>query len=375
MRSRDNKSRGVPYAWVLSWAGAAIALSACRTDSERSLAGTREPAPSTAEQTGRGDAGAVDKSDSQAQGTEPEPQRARSERAESSGAAENGATPRRDDKASDDGEKPRADTERASGSRAFGLSAATAADGRVRLTEVSGRAALVLKPGDIVVRANSLRVASATDFDRALDATGDSSLVLLEVVRDGRLRSVGVPRGETAPRAERTRAPAEAKPEPAAASRPVAPAAEGAAAARPVVIIVGGSPFTPSAVSPGWFVSGGGEFVGIPPAFAAPGVAQVPGATFAPPPGTPSWNTPVPAGMTQPPGWRGLPPLGRFVPPVVTAPIEANVPRPGAGAVPAASLGSRTSGGTGVGTATAPRMRSAPAGGAAIPRAPLAPMR
>lgn len=169
---------------------------------------------------------------------------------------------------------------------------------RVAQVLTSSPAAALLRPGDVVVSVDGRAVRSAEALDSYMASLGPGQAVLLEVLRDGQRRFLGVQLTAAPPR------PPSPPPRTTAVSaRPQVIVVQPAPAAAPQVIEV------PMPTGGGAFIFGGGEIGGawttpLPPSFAAPGIPQAPGATFAPGPGTSAFAFPQLPGVSQPPGFQ-----------------------------------------------------------------------
>jgi hypothetical protein len=184
--------------------------------------------------------------------------------------------------------------EQGAAGEALQLSDRTGGDGaRVERVLPASPASSLIRPGDVVVAADGRPVRSAEALDAYLGSLPQGAPVLLEIVRGGRTRYVGVQVTPPPPR----KAPA---PPPPQAAAP-APA--------PVIIIQGGTAPAPVTAPPVVVLGGGFDpwpapwLAPRPPAFAAPGLPQTPGATFAPAPGTSAYAYPQIPGVAQPPGF------------------------------------------------------------------------
>src|SRR5690606_16659919 len=151
-----------------------------------------------------------------------------------------------------------------------------------------------LEPGDVIVELDGKRVRDAESLREALAEVQPGGLVLAEVVRDGQRRAIGLQHPEPAPAKPAPETTAPASPAPPRPSTP------------PVVVVVPApSPPSVTIVPPsGTPAIGGDYFFGYPPAFSAPGLSEVPGATFAPPAGAAAFAAPQLPGLSQPYAWR-----------------------------------------------------------------------
>ena len=178
-----------------------------------------------------------------------------------------------------------------------GISLADAGAGRgARVARIDGAspAAALLRLGDRVIAADGQPIRRAGELEAHFASLGPGAPVLLELVRRGRRHLIGV---------QLTAAPPPPAPPPQAAA-PFAPPAPPPVVVHvvqppPVIVVIQTAPASPfvvldgvAGVSPGW----------RPPAFFAPRLPSIPGATFAPTPGTSAFTYPQIPGVAQPPG-------------------------------------------------------------------------
>ncbi|AKT38637.1 uncharacterized protein CMC5_027840 [Chondromyces crocatus] len=166
---------------------------------------------------------------------------------------------------------------------------------RVATLLSSGPSAALLQKGDAVLAVDGRSVDKAEALEDYLTSLAPGTAVLMEVMRAGERRFLGV---------QLSSAPPRPKPKPQRAEQ-TAPAAS------THVVVVQPVPMEPAQVAQapaGFFFGVGGDSGGYgmrPPTSAAPGLPQTPGATFAPGPGTSSLAYPQIPGVAQPPGFPG----------------------------------------------------------------------
>jgi hypothetical protein len=178
-----------------------------------------------------------------------------------------------------------------------------------------------IAPGDRIVSIDGDAVRSASALSERLAAVPDGTAVLLEILRGGHARYVGVEAPPPVPRAPATAHAA--APPPAAQRAPAAPA--------PAIVIVQSVPAGGAEMPPFVFGGGGAEVLGAPepPSYSAPGLPEMPGVTFPPGPATPSQAAPQIPGVEQPPGFYVQLPSGLARTPGTTGAPEAGT-APGA---------------------------------------------
>ncbi|MFT3776174.1 MAG: PDZ domain-containing protein [Minicystis sp.] len=209
--------------------------------------------------------------------------------------------------------------------RVLGLALADVKGGaRITGLDLQSPSAALLEPEDVIVAADGRPVRSAADLREYLASLSKGAPVLLQVRRRGQIRYLGVQLTQAppppVPNASTRGTPRSRAPETAGPSTPGAATGEAPAGARPGVVVQ----IVPSApsVMVGPVGGGGGADTDLgmrPPAFSAPGMAQVPGAIMPPAPATPSYAYPQTPGVSQPPGFI-RPPLPYYVSPQPFAP-------------------------------------------------------
>lgn len=256
------------------------------------------------------------------------------------------------------GEAPRAVEPPLAGLDRWGLVLAPDERGaRIDYVDVRGPASDMLLRGDVVVAADGRSIADGDELALYLDSVEVGQPVMLELLRRGRTRFVGIqiPPPPTARRA------APAGPTSYGGGPPTAPAQPPAVV---VVIQQGGAAMQTLPGTP--FVGGGaGEAITTPapqpPSYSAPGGA-VPGATFAPAPGAGAWTYPQLPGVSQPPGWQER----TLRPGPTTGP--ATGPGGAEGTMTGGAPGTIAPGGAGATTGGAPGANTPGRAGGAAPR-------
>ncbi|EYF00982.1 PDZ domain-containing protein [Chondromyces apiculatus] len=193
-----------------------------------------------------------------------------------------------------------------------------AARARLKKAIASSPAASLLQKGDQVLAVDGRRVEDVEGMERHLATLSPGEPVLVEVMRGGERRFIGV---------QLSAAPKPKSPEARPRAEPAA-----AAPAAPHVVVVQPVPMAqaPAVAAMGGFFYGGSDVpLGArPPSVSSPGIAQVPGATFAPGPGSSSSYPQVP-GVAQPPGFPGA--TTGFAPPGVFPQVPGVAQPPGFG--------------------------------------------
>jgi len=217
--------------------------------------------------------------------------------------------------------------------RRWGLALEDAPGRGARVSSVapSSPASGALQPGDVVRFADG-PIRTAADLSRRLAASAPGQPVVLGYYRGDKAFGATV----SLPGAVASEHPA--APSAPAPTAPPAGATEAPATRPPTVVVIVPGP-TPGPAPAPFYVAGGVEIVGSnarPPAFYAPGLAQTPGATFAPGPGQPIQAYPQLPGISQPPGFRV--PLGVYPTPGVPG-VTASPPPPGRAVAPPPRVG------------------------------------